>query len=201
QKETLTSRLIDRPIRPLFVKGFKNEVQVVATVLAHDLENDPDIVALVAASAALVLSGVPFMGPIGAARVGYIDGEYVLNPTLDQMKQGNKMDLVVAGTHDAVMMVESEIQELSEEEVLGGVTFAHKGMQPVIDAIIELAEHAAKEPFDFQADDTDAIKEKIKAVIGGDLRAAYQITGKTERHAAISAAKDKALSQFAKSEA
>jgi polyribonucleotide nucleotidyltransferase len=200
QKETLTSRLIDRPIRPLFVKGFKHEVQVVATVLAHDLENDPDIVALVASSAALVLSGAPFMGPIGAARVGFIDGQYVLNPTLDEQKQ-SRMDLVVAGTEDAVMMVESEIQELSEEEVLGGVTFAHKGMQPVIDAIIELAEHAAKEPFDFQADDTDAIKEKIKAVIGGDLRAAYQIVGKGERVAAIGAAKEKALSQFAKSEA
>ncbi|HKR89955.1 MAG TPA: polyribonucleotide nucleotidyltransferase [Phenylobacterium sp.] len=200
QKETLTSRLIDRPIRPLFVKGFKNEVQVVATVLAHDLENDPDIVAMVAASAALVLSGAPFMGPIGAARVGFIDGQYVLNPTLDEQKT-SKMDLVVAGTHDAVMMVESEIQELSEEQVLGGVTFAHKSMQPVIDAIIELAEHAAKEPFDFAADDTDAIKEKVKAVIGADLRAAYQITGKTERHAAISAAKDKALGQFAKSDA
>jgi polyribonucleotide nucleotidyltransferase len=200
QKETLTSRLIDRPIRPLFVKGFKNEVQVVATVLAHDLENDPDIVALVAASAALVISGAPFMGPIGAARVGFIDGEYVLNPTLDEQKQ-SKMDLVVAGTNDAVMMVESEIQELSEAEVLGGVTFAHKEMQAVIDAIIELAEHSAKEPFDFQPDDTDAIKEKVKAVIGGDLRAAYQITGKSERVAALGAAKDKAMKQFAKSEA
>ncbi|MDE2487413.1 MAG: polyribonucleotide nucleotidyltransferase, partial [Alphaproteobacteria bacterium] len=200
QKETLTSRLIDRPIRPLFVKGFKNEVQVVATVLAHDLENDPDIVAMVAASAALVISGAPFMGPIGAARVGYIGGEYVLNPTLDQMKEGNKMDLVVAGTADAVMMVESEIQELSEEQVLGGVTFAHREMQPVIDAIIELAEHAAKEPFDFEAEDTDALKEKVKALIGDDLRAAYQITGKSERHAAIGAAKDRAMHQFAKSE-
>ncbi|MCR5878023.1 polyribonucleotide nucleotidyltransferase [Phenylobacterium sp. J367] len=200
QKETLTSRLIDRPIRPLFVKGFKNEVQVVTTVLAHDLENDPDIVAMVGASAALVLSGAPFMGPIGAARVGFIDGEYVLNPTLDEMKE-SKMDLVVAGTHDAVMMVESEIQELSEAEVLGGVTFAHKGMQPVIDAIIELAEHAAKEPFDFQPDDTDAIKEKVKAAIGADLRAAYELTKKSDRHAALSAAKDKAMSTFAKSDA
>ncbi|WP_374470753.1 polyribonucleotide nucleotidyltransferase [Phenylobacterium sp.] len=200
QKETLTSRLIDRPIRPLFVKGFKNEVQVVTTVLAHDLENDPDIVAMVGASAALVLSGAPFMGPIGAARVGFINGEYVLNPTLDEMKE-SRMDLVVAGTHDAVMMVESEIQELSEAEVLGGVTFAHKGMQPVIDAIIELAEHAAKEPFDFQPDDTDAIKAKVKDAIGADLRAAYELTKKSERHAAISAAKDKAVAQFAKSEA
>jgi polyribonucleotide nucleotidyltransferase len=199
QKETLTSRLIDRPIRPLFVKGFKNEVQVVATVLAHDLENDPDIVALVAASAALVLSGAPFMGPIGAARVGFVDGQYVLNPTLDQQKE-SKMDLVVAGTAEAVMMVESEIQELSEEQVLGGVTFAHKEMQPVIDAIIELAEHAAKEPFEFEPEDTDAIKEQVKKLIGDDLRAAYQITGKSDRHAAIGAAKDRAMHQFAKSE-
>src|SRR5215212_6856425 len=145
QKETLTSRLIDRPIRPLFVKGFKNEVQVVATVLAHDLENDPDIVAMIASSAALVISGAPFMGPIGGARVGFIDGEYVLNPTLDEMKE-SRMDLVVAGTDDAVMMVESEIQELSEDEVLKGVMFAHRGFQPVIEAIIAMAEHAAKDP-------------------------------------------------------
>ena len=151
EKETLVSRLIDRPIRPLFVKGFKHETQVVVTVLAHDLENDPDIVAMVAASAALTLSGVPFMGPIGAARVGFIDGEYVLNPTLDQLGEGNRMDLVVAGTDDAVMMVESEIQELTEDQVLGGVMFAHRGFQPVIQAIIELAEHAAKDPWDFTA--------------------------------------------------
>jgi len=199
QKETLTSRLIDRPIRPLFVKGFKNEVQVVTTVLAHDLENDPDIVAMVAASAALVISGAPFMGPIGAARVGFVDGQYILNPTLDEMKE-SRMDLVVAGTQDAVMMVESEIQELSEEEVLGGVTFAHKGMQAVIDAIIELAEHAAKEPFDFQPDDTDAIKAEVKKAVGKDLAAAYKITAKTERHAALSAAKEKAVAKFAKSD-
>jgi polyribonucleotide nucleotidyltransferase len=199
QKETLTSRLIDRPIRPLFVKGFKNEVQVVATVLAHDLENDPDIVAMVAASAALVLSGAPFMGPIAAARVGFINDAYVLNPTLDEMKE-SRMDLVVAGTEDAVMMVESEIQELSEEQVLGGVTFAHKSMQPVIDAIIELAEHAAKEPFDFQADDTDAIKAEIKKVVGADLAAAYKIVAKMERHAAVAAAKEKAVAAFGKSE-
>jgi polyribonucleotide nucleotidyltransferase len=199
QKETLTSRLIDRPIRPLFVKGFKNEVQVVTTVLAHDLENDPDIVAMVAASAALVISGAPFMGPIGAARVGFIDGEYVLNPTLDEMKE-SKMDLVVAGTQDAVMMVESEIQELSEAEVLGGVTFAHKGMQAVIDAIIELAEHSAKEPFEFVPDDTDAIKAEVKKVIGKDLAAAYKIVAKMERHAAVGAAKEKAVAKFGKSD-
>jgi polyribonucleotide nucleotidyltransferase len=200
QKETLTSRLIDRPIRPLFVKGFKNEVQVVTTVLAHDLENDPDIVALVAASAALVISGAPFMGPIAGARVGYVNGEYVLNPTLDEMKD-SRMDLVVAGTSDAVMMVESEIQEMTEDEVLKGVMFAHAGMQPVIQAIIELAEHSAKDPFDFAPDDTDALKAEVKKVIGEDLRGAYQIMGKSERHAALGAAKDKAVKTFAKSDA
>ena len=200
QKETLTSRLIDRPIRPLFVKGFKNEVQVVTTVLAHDLENDPDIVAMVAASAALVISGAPFMGPIAGARVGFVNGEYVLNPTTDEMKD-SRMDLVVAGTADAVMMVESEIQEMSEDEVLKGVMFAHAGMQPVIDAIIELAEHSAKEPFDFQPDDSDALKADVKKLIGKDLAAAYKITGKTERHAALTAAKDKAVGHFAKTDA
>ncbi|MFM1958531.1 MAG: polyribonucleotide nucleotidyltransferase [Pseudomonadota bacterium] len=200
QKETLTSRLIDRPIRPLFVEGFKNEVQVVATVLAHDLENDPDIVAMVAASAALVLSGAPFMGPIGAARVGYAKGEYVLNPTLDQMKE-SAMDLVVAGTSDAVMMVESEIQELSEEVVLGGVTFAHKAMQPVIDAIIELAEHAAKDPFEFTPDDTEALKAEARKLVGADLQAAYKIVAKGQRHDAVSQAKAKAVAALAKSEA
>jgi polyribonucleotide nucleotidyltransferase len=200
QKETLTSRLIDRPIRPLFVSGFKNEVQVVATVLAHDLENDPDVVAMVAASAALVLSGAPFMGPIGAARVGVIDGEYVLNPTTDQMKT-SAMDLVVASTADAVMMVESEIKELGEEQVLGAVMFAHNNIQPVIDAIIELAEHAAKEPFDFTADDTEALQAQMKALVGADLASAYKIVAKGERHDAVSAAKAKAAKAFGKSEA
>jgi polyribonucleotide nucleotidyltransferase len=199
EKETLVSRLIDRPIRPLFVKGFKNEVQVVCTVLQHDLENDPDIVAMVAASAALVISGAPFMGPIGAARVGYVNEEYILNPTLDELKE-SKMDLVVAGTSEAVMMVESEIQELSEEIVLGGVSFAHKAMQAVIDGIIELAEHAAKEPFDFQPEDTDALKAEVKKAVGKDLAAAYTIRGKAERHAALSAAKTKAVDTFAKSD-
>src|SRR6202000_2809962 len=172
------SRLIDRPIRPLFVKGFKHETQVVVTVLAHDLENDPDIVAMVAASAALTLSGVPFMGPIGAARVGFIDGEYVLNPTHDHMGQDNRMALVVAGTEDAVMMVESEIQELTEEQVLGGVMFAHRGFQPVIQAIIELAEHAAKDPWDFEPEDMSALIGKVTDLVGEDLKAAYKLTAK-----------------------
>ncbi len=201
EKETLVSRLIDRPIRPLFVKGFKNETQVVITVLAHDLENDPDILAMVAASAALTISGVPFMGPIGAARVAYINGEYVLNPTLDQMTAENRMDLVVAGTNDAVMMVESEIKELPEDIVLGGVMFAQRGFQPVIDAIIELAEHAAKEPWDFQAEDLSPLENKIKALVGEDLKAAYKLTGKQDRHAALDAAKKIAASALIKSDA
>ncbi len=193
EKETLVSRLIDRPIRPLFVKGFKHETQVVINVLSHDLENDPDIVAMVAASAALTISGVPFMGPIGAARVGMIDGDYVLNPTVDQMPD-SKIDLVVAATEDAVMMVESEIQELTEEQVLAAVIFAHEGMKPVIEAIIELAEHAAKEPFDFHAEETDHMVKAIADLVGKDLRAAYEHKGKHERHEAIAAAKTRAQS-------
>src|SRR5580658_10259305 len=146
EKETLVSRLIDRPIRPLFVSGFFNETQVVCTVLSHDLENDPDIVAMIGASAALTLSGIPFLGPIAGARVGYINGEYVLNPTASDLER-SELDLVVAGTAEGVLMVESEAQELSEEVMLGAVTFGHKGFQPVIDAIIELAETCAKEPW------------------------------------------------------
>ena len=201
EKETLVSRLIDRPIRPLFVKGFKHETQVVVTVLAHDLENDPDILAMVAVSAALTISGVPFMGPIGAARVAFIDGEYILNPTLDQMGPENRMDLVVAGTNDAVMMVESEIKELTEEQVLGGVMFAQRGFQPVIDAIIELAEHAAKDAWDFEAEDLSPIENKIKALVGEDLKAAYKLTGKQDRHAALDVAKKMAAGALIKSDA
>ncbi|HUZ11244.1 MAG TPA: polyribonucleotide nucleotidyltransferase [Caulobacteraceae bacterium] len=202
EKETLVSRLIDRPIRPLFVKGFKHETQVIVTVLSHDLENDPDIVAMVAASAALTISGVPFMGPIGAARVGFIDGQYVLNPTLDQRKEdANRMDLVVAGTQDAVMMVESEIEELTEDQVLGGVMFAHDACRDVIEAIIELAEHAAKEPFDFTADDTAALKAEVKRLVSQDIAAAYAITAKGARHDAVAAARARAVEAFARSDA
>jgi polyribonucleotide nucleotidyltransferase len=201
EKETLVSRLIDRPIRPLFAKGFKHETQVIVTVLSHDLDNDPDIVAMVAASAALTLSGVPFMGPIAAARVAFIGGEYVLNPTLDQVKdEDNRLDLVVAGTHDAVMMVESEIKELTEDEVLGGVMFAHRSMQPVIEAIIDLAEHTAKEPFDFVAEDDEALVAKVTALVGADINAAYAIQAKGARHDAVHAAKAKAIAALAKSE-
>jgi polyribonucleotide nucleotidyltransferase len=190
EKETLTSRLIDRPIRPLFADGYKNETQVIVTVLSHDLENDPDVLSMVAASAALTISGVPFMGPIGGARVGYINGEYVLNPLLDQMAD-SKLDLVVAGTADAVLMVESEASELSEEVMLGAVMFGHKNFQPIIDAIIRLAERAAKEPRPINTPDHSALYAKTKSIAETELRAAYANTGKTERHNAIEAVKAK----------
>lgn len=196
EKETLTARLIDRPIRPLFVPGFKNEVLVMCTVLSHDLVNDPDIVAMIAASAALTISGVPFRGPIGAARVGFVDGAYVLNPEVQDMDnlRGNpeqRLDLVVAGTKDAVMMVESEAYELTEAEMLGAVKFGHEAMQPVIDLIIDLAEEAAKEPFDFQPADYSALYDKVKTLGEADMRAAYAIRDKGERRDAIEAAQAK----------
>ncbi len=195
EKETLTSRLIDRPIRPLFVDGFKNEVLVICTVLSHDLVNDPDYVAMIAASAALTLSGAPFMGPIAGCRVGFEDGEYVLNPTVDDMQDlrnnpDQRLDLVVAGTKDAVMMVESEAYELSEAEMLGAVTFAHEQIQPVIDLIIDLAEEAAKEPFEFMPPDYAALHEAVKAAGEDQMRAAYSILDKQERVAAVAAAKE-----------
>src|ERR671926_1442156 len=163
EKETLVSRLIDRPIRPLFADGWRNETQVIVTTLSHDLENDPDVVAMVAASAALTLSGVPFMGPIGAARVGFINNEYVLNPQLDEMVE-SQLDLVVAGTSDAVLMVESEAKELSEEVMLGAVMFGHKHFQPVIDAVIKLAEKAAKEPREITVADNAAVEGDMRAL-------------------------------------
>ncbi|MDC0867824.1 polyribonucleotide nucleotidyltransferase [Paracoccaceae bacterium] len=194
EKETLTARLIDRPIRPLFVDGFKNEVLVMCTVLSHDLVNDPDIVAMIAASAALTISGAPFMGPIAGCRVGYTDGEYVLNPTVDDMDHlrnnpDQRLDLVVAGTKDAVMMVESEAYELTEEEMLNAVTFAHAQIQPVIDLIIDLAEDAAKEPFHFKAPDYADLYQAIKAAGDADMRAAFALSDKQERTAAVSAAR------------
>jgi polyribonucleotide nucleotidyltransferase len=193
EKETLTSRLIDRPIRPLFVDGFRNEVLVICTVLSHDLVNEPDIVAMIAASAALTISGVPFMGPIGAARVGFVDGAYVLNPAVDDMQKlrdnpEQRLDLVVAGTKNAVMMVESEAYELSEAEMLGAVKFGHAAMQPVIDLILDFAEDCAKEPFDFEPPDYSALFDRVKAVGEVQMRAAFGIRDKQERTNAISAA-------------
>jgi polyribonucleotide nucleotidyltransferase len=195
ERETLISRLIDRPIRPLFVEGFRNETLVVAQVLSHDLENDPDVVAMVAVSAALTISGLPFMGPIGAARVGYIDGEYRLNPPLDDMPN-SKLDLVVAGTHDAVMMVESEAQELGEDVMLGAVMFGHREMQHAINAIIRLAEKAAKDPRPVPENTTAPMVAKIKAAAGSDLATAFKIAVKHERRDAIAAVRKKHESAF-----
>ncbi|MEO1912153.1 MAG: polyribonucleotide nucleotidyltransferase [Paracoccus sp. (in: a-proteobacteria)] len=201
EKETLTARLIDRPIRPLFAPGFKHEVLVMCTVLSHDLVNDPDMVAMIAASAALTISGVPFMGPIGAARVGFANGEYVLNPEVQDMDQlrnnpEQRLDLVVAGTQDAVMMVESEAYELSEAEMLGAVKFGHDAIQPVIDLIIDLAEDAAKEPFDFQSPDYSALYSRVKSLGEADMRAAYAIRDKSDRQDAIAAAKARVKEQL-----
>jgi len=190
ERETLTSRLIDRPIRPLFAEGYRNETLVVAQVLSHDLENDPDIVAMIAVSAALTISGIPFMGPIGAARVGYIDNEFVLNPPIDDMPK-TKLELVVAGTRDAVLMVESEAQQLSEETMLGAVMFGHRQMQTAIDAIIRLAEKAAKEPRAVPEDFHAPLREKLKAAAFVELTAAFQIKEKHVRRDAIAAVRKK----------
>src|ERR1700735_1520504 len=195
EKDTLTSRLIDRPIRPLFADGWRCDTQVTVTVLSHDLENDPDILAMVAASAALTLSGAPFMGPIGAARVGFINNEYVLNPSIDEMKE-SQLDLVVAGTQDAVLMVESEAKELSEEIMLGAVMFGHRHLQPVIEAIIKLAEKAAKEPRELTVADNAALEKEMLGLVEKELRAAYAIPDKMERHKAVDAAKERVMGHF-----
>ncbi|MGA1269541.1 MAG: polyribonucleotide nucleotidyltransferase [Gemmobacter sp.] len=194
EKETLVSRLIDRPIRPLFVDGFRNEVLIIVTVLSHDLVNEPDIVAMIAASAALTVSGVPFMGPIGAARVGFTKGGYVLNPSVDDMQNlrnnpDQRLDLVIAGTKDAVMMVESEAYELSEAEMLGAVKFGHEAMQPVIDLIVDFAEDSAREPFDFAPPDFAALYGRVKAAGEAAMRAAFAVRDKQARHHAIDAAR------------
>jgi polyribonucleotide nucleotidyltransferase len=197
EKEVLTSRLIDRPIRPLFASGFLNETQVVCTVLSHDLENDPDIVALVGASAALTISGIPFLGPIAGARVGYIDGQYVINPKLDELPN-SQLELVVAGTTEGVLMVESEAKELSEEVMLGAVMFGHKSFQPVLQAIIELAEAAAKEPWNMPEKPANAaaIEEKLRAAVAADLATAYATTQKQARSQQLDAAKAKIATLF-----
>jgi len=195
EKETLVSRLIDRPIRPLFADGWRNETQVIITVLSHDMENDPDVLAMVATSAALTLSGAPFMGPIGAARVGFINNEFVLNPTLDEMTE-TQLDLVVAGTNNAVLMVESEAKELPEEVMLGAVMFGHRHFQPVIDAIIQLAEKAAKEPRELKTVDNTAIEKEMLGLAEQELRSAYAIPVKQQRYAAVDAVKTKVLAHF-----
>ncbi len=193
EKETLVSRLIDRPIRPLFPEGYRHDTQVVVTVLSHDLENDPDVLSMVAASAALTISGIPFMGPIGGARVGYIKGELKLNPTIDEMKE-SALDLVVAGTVDAVLMVESEAKELSEATMLEAVMTGHRGFQPVIAAIIRLAEKAAKEPRDLVTIDKSACEKAVAEIVEAELRQAYKHTVKQQRYAAVDAVKAKLMS-------
>jgi len=192
EKDTLTSRLIDRPIRPLFAKGFKNETQVITTVLSHDMENDPDILALIAASAALTISGIPFLGPIGAARVGYIDGNYVLNPVIDELPL-SALDLVVAGTADAVLMVESEAKELAEDIMLGAVMYGHQHFQPVLEAIVKLAERAAKEPWPLKKIDNAELVAKVSEIADSGLRDAYSIASKQERRDGISQVKEKVI--------
>jgi len=192
EKEVLTSRLIDRPIRPLFIPGFRHETQVICTVLSHDLENDSDIPAMIGVSAALTLSGIPFMGPIAGARVGYIDGQYVINPLLEQLPD-SKLDLIVAGTAEGVLMVESEASELSEDVMLGAVTFGQKEFGPVINLIIDLAEMCAKEPWTLPpaAEGYDTLKPKVLALVGGDIDAAYKERVKQNRQEKLSAAKKK----------
>ena len=199
ERETLISRLTDRPLRPLFPKGFRNEVQVVITVLQHDLENEPDVVGMVAASAALALSGAPFMGPIGAARVGLIDGDYVLNPMLDEMEE-SELDLVVAGTNDAIMMVESEAKELTEEQMLGAVMFAHEACQDVIGAINELVEKAGKDKFEFVVPDLEDEKKDVKKIAEKGIKAAYKIKDKLERQAALAETKSEAKDKLVQSD-
>src|SRR5262244_1475633 len=197
ERETLTSRLMDRPIRPLFADGWRCDTQVIVTCMSHDQENDPDILAMVAASAALTLSGVPFMGPVGAARVGFINNEYVLNPQIDEMTESN-LDLVVAGTQDAVLMVESEAKELPEEVMLGAVMFGHRHFQPVIEAIIRLAEKAAKEPRELVTADNAALEKGMLGLVEKELRSAYAIPDKMARHEAVDAAKTTVMTHFFK---
>ncbi len=195
ENETLVCRLIDRPIRPLFPSGYRNETQVIITVMQHDLENNPDVLAMIATSAALTLSGVPFMGPIGGARVGYINGEYILNPHVDEMDEST-LDLIVAGTQDAVLMVESEAAELAEDVMLGAVVFGQKGFQPVIEAIIKLAEVAAKEPREFTQEDHSALEDAMLKLVESELRDAYKNIDKAERYVAVDAVKAKVVGHF-----
>ncbi|MFN3510413.1 MAG: polyribonucleotide nucleotidyltransferase, partial [Tsuneonella troitsensis] len=199
EKETLTSRLIDRPVRPLFPEGFYNEINVIAQVFSYDGECEPDVLAMIAASAALTISGVPFMGPIAACRVGFKDGEYILNPKqATALADDGRLDLVVAATGDAVMMVESEAKELTEEEMLGAVMFAHDAIRPVVNAIIDLAEKAAKDPWDVASQDGNAdMKASIKAMIGDDIAKAYKTTSKSDRSDMLNAARDKVKAHYA----
>lgn len=201
ENEVLTSRLIDRPIRPLFAKGFRNETQIICTVLSHDLENNPDIAALVGTSAALTLSGVPFLGPIAGCRVGYVNGDYVLNPLIEDMESSD-LDLIVAGTRDGVLMVESEAKELSEDVMLGAVMFGHSSFQPVIDAIIDLAEACAREPLDLPPppEGKDDLAARIKSMAEADLREAYSESEKAARRDKVAAVKERIAAELAADE-
>ena len=202
EAEVLTSRLIDRPIRPLFAKGFNNETQVVCTLISHDLETQPDIVAMIAASAALTISGLPFLGPIAGARIGYIDGQYVLNPDMKAIRH-SQLDLVVAGTAEGVLMVESEAQELSEDVMLGAVSFGHESIKPVIEMIIRLAEQCAKEPWEVRQEPAEyaSVRAEIMEKLGDEIRAAYQIHEKLKRQDTVAAVREKAHALFADREA
>src|SRR6201987_4397104 len=197
EKETLVSRLIDRPLRPLFFPGFVNETQIICTVLSHDLENDPDIVSLIGASAALTISGIPFLGPVGGARVGYIDGEYVLNPALGELTRSGLV-LVVAGTTEGVLMVESEAKELPEDVMLGAVMFGHREFQPVVQAIIELAETCAREPWSLppRPPELEEIGARLRDAVGPLIEAAYATRGKQDRSNRLDAAKAKLAELF-----
>jgi polyribonucleotide nucleotidyltransferase len=202
EKETLTSRLIDRPLRPLFAEGYKNETQVICTVLSHDLENDPDIVAMVGASAALTISGIPFLGPIAGCRVGYKDGEYLLNPRASDLEE-SELDLILAGTSEGVLMVESEADELSETVMLGAVDYGHKAMEPVLEAIIRLAEACAKEPRELSepVPEVASVRDKFAAQFSGQLTQAYQEPDKMARHEKVGAVKNAAIESLGEAEA
>ena len=201
EKETLTSRLIDRPIRPLFPDGFKNEVQVVCTVVSAEKNVDPDIAAMIGTSAALSISGIPFNGPIGAARVGFSEEQgYLLNPTYSELEESS-LDMVVAGTKDAVLMVESEAGELSEDTMLGAVLYAHQEMQSVISVIEQLAEEAGKPRWDWEAEAENVeLKTALTELVGSDLDAAYQVVDKQERVASVNALRDRAVAELANEE-
>ena len=197
EKAILTCRLIDRPIRPLFPAGFRNEIQIVANVMSVDPEIDPDIVAMIGASAALTLAGTPFNGPIGAARVAFIDGNYVLNPSATQLAD-SRLNLVVAGTRNAVLMVESEAKELTEDEMIGAVSFGHEGMQVAIDSIIELASEAGTEPWDWQAPESDTeLESKVVASAEQKVTVGYQIAEKVQRQEALTKARDEVIAEVA----
>ena len=199
--EILISRLIDRPIRPLFAKGFNNETQVTCTLLSFDSENTPDIVAIIAASAALTISGIPFLGPVAAAKVGYIDGEYVLNPSTKAIKN-SQLELVVAGTKDGVLMVESEAKELSEEVMLNAVEFGHQSFQPVIDMIISLAEECAKEPWEIAEKPAEytEVQNELAEKFTAELTEAFRIREKLKRYTAIEVILEKAKALYAEDE-